>query len=196
MKTVTPLIALAIALGATSAVAIPVEALAVEERFADLCAAPMRCPSYGLTPGCPPHAMRPNVFKAELELYQKVLVFKLDIPSRVLQSPARLPLARKIHSFAAALEREAHACGWTAAKALASGSCKELFCASQPNCVVLHRHLPCPHALHARPSLSAMGIDFTRLAGYVGWPLSWASQASGDIDNEAMSLLAGLVLLG
>lgn len=196
MKTVTPLIELAIALGAADAAAMPVEALAVEERFADLCAAPVRCPGYGLAPGCPPHAMRPSAFKAELTQYQHALVFKLDIPSAVLQSPARLALARKIHHMAAALEHKAHSLGWTAARALASGSCKELFCANQEVCIVLHRHLPCPHALHARPSLSAMGIDFTRLAGHVGWPLSWVDQTSGHLDDGAMSLLAGLVLLG
>jgi predicted metal-binding protein len=193
------LIAQARSLGASAAVIIPARTLVVEERFAEMCAAPIRCPSYGLAPGCPPHAMSPPVFREQLGDYRHILVFKIDAPVTELMDERRLPIARRIHCIAATLERTACSQGVARAQGLASGSCKELFCAEQTACAVLSNRHPCRHPDLARPSLSALGINFTALAESVGWrfgridPSREPHQGTGD--EPAMGLMAGLVLL-
>lgn len=195
MTTLTQLIALARSLGADDAVAVPTGHLVIKEHFAALCAGPVRCPSYGLAPGCPPHAMAPSLFREQLKNFRQILVFKIDIPAADLLGDNRLPVARTIHHIAASLERAARTQGFPQARGLAAGSCKELFCGEEESCAVLHRQQPCPHSDRTRPSLSAVGVDFSALAASVGWEFGAIdpNQISGE---PAMGLMAGLVLLG
>lgn len=192
-KTINALIERAHALGATAAVIMPAKSLVVEDRFAEMCAAPQRCPSYGLAPGCPPHAIPPSVFREQLQQYRRILVFKIDAPISDLMGPERLGIARRIHRIAAALEQEALRRGLTRASGLAAGSCKELFCAKDADCVVLKYRQPCLHPNLARPSLSALGVNFTALAESVGWQFDKIDPTAND--ESAMGLMAGLVLL-
>jgi predicted metal-binding protein len=188
------LLAQARSLGASAAAIIPATALVVEDRFADLCAAPTRCPSYGLAPGCPPHAIRPALFREQLHHYHHVLVCKIDAPMAALLDERRLPLARSIHRIVATLEHAALSRGLRRARGLAAGSCKELFCGEEEGCAVLGDHLPCRHPDLARPSLSAMGVNFSSLAERVGW--QWGRPGIDQREGEpAMGLMAGLVLL-
>lgn len=187
---------LARALDATAAVLIPADAVIVADRFALLCAEPHRCPSYGLAPGCPPHAMRPVVFRELLHRCQQVLVFKIDAPMTALMGSERLAIARNIHRIAATIEHEAFRMGLPFARGLATGSCKELFCQQQEVCVVLAKKQTCPHAEDARPSLSALGVDFTLLAETLGWQLGKIDAPPAVTGDAAMGLMAGMVLLG
>ena len=189
------LIDLACALGATASVIIPAGVLVVEDRFAALCAEPFRCPSYGLAPGCPPHATRPEVFREQLRKYQQVLVFKIEAPVAALQGKARLEIAKTIHRIAATIELEAVNRGRSRARGLAAGSCKELFCPQQEACVVLEKKMLCLHATQARPSLSALGVNFTRLAEVAGWQFEKIETNGAAVDAPAMGLMAGMVLL-
>jgi predicted metal-binding protein len=182
-------------LGATATTLIPAEALVVEDRFAAMCAAPHRCPSYGLAPGCPPHAMPPSLFRELLHRYHQILVFKIDAPAAVLMGEERPALARTIHAIAAGLEQETERLGLVGAMGLAAGSCKELFCTQEEVCTVLEHHLPCPHAHLARPSLSALGVDFSALAKSAGWPFNRIGEQAEPTGEPAMGLMAGLVLL-
>lgn len=186
-------------LGATDAAIIPAHRLAVEDRFAEMCGAPARCPSYGLAPGCPPHAIKPSVFREQLAGCRYILVFKIDALVADLISEQRLTIAREIHRIAATLERAAVSRGWTQARGLAAGSCKELFCETEEQCVVLARQLPCRRPDVARPSLSAMGVDFAALAESVGWQFGRidppANTGQSTDGKPAMGLMAGLVLL-
>jgi len=193
-KTINALIERALALGATAAVIMPARSLVVEDRFAEMCAAPQRCPSYGLAPGCPPHAILPSVFREQLQQYRSILVFKIDAPISALMGPERVGIARRIHRIAAALEQEALHLGVVRARGLAAGSCKELFCAKDAACVVLRHQQPCRHPDLARPSLSALGVNFTALAESVGWRFDKIDPMVND--QSAMGLMAGLVLLG
>lgn len=195
MITLTLLIAHARALGADDAVAVPADSLVIKEHFAALCAEPHRCPSYGLAPGCPPHAMPPSLFRQQLKNYRHILVFKIDVPAVDLLGEKRLPVARAIHWIAAGLEQEARAQGFPQARGFAAGSCKELFCGEEDVCAVLHLRHPCPYVDRARPSLSAVGVDFSALAASVGWEYGAIdpNQTGGE---PAMGLMAGLVLLG
>lgn len=187
-------------LGATDAAIIPAHSLRIEDRFAEMCAAPTRCASYGLAPGCPPHAIKPSIFREQLKGYRYILVFKIDAPIADLMDERRLIIAREIHRLAATLERAAASRGWAQARGLAAGSCKELFCGAEASCVVLaNRQTCCLHPDVARPSLSAMGVDFAALAQSVGWQfgrINPATDPEQSTDSEpAMGLMAGLVLL-
>jgi len=189
------LLALAIALGASDAVLLPVKALVVEDRYAAMCAAPHRCPSYGLAPGCPPHAPLPEDFRAKLAGFRLVAVFKIDVPAADLLNENRLDAARSIHRIAAHLERAALGFGFGRACGMAAGSCKELFCADAAMCTVLEGSSPCRHPDLARPSISAVGIDFAALANRAGWPFARIDTDAASDNPPAMGLMAGLVLL-
>lgn len=117
------------------------------------------------------------------------------MPGHVLLGKGRLPIARRIHQIAALLEQKALDLHCTRVKALASGSCRELFCADQGCCVLLDYGLPCLHRDVARPSLSAMGIDFAALAQLLRWPLIWPDAMQEDA-RQQMAMLAGLLLVG
>lgn len=189
------LIDLALSLGATAASIVPAGSLVVEERLAALCAEPYRCPSYGLAPGCPPHALPPSLFRAQLAHFRHILAYKIDVPAADLLGERRLPVARTIHRIAAGLEQAALNRGFSQARGLAAGSCKELFCGEAEVCAVLHLRQPCPHADRVRPSLSAVGVDFGALATLVGWAFGAIDPNRTD-GEPAMGLMAGLVLLG
>lgn len=80
----------AVGLGAAiAAVILPAATLVVAERLAALCATPHRCPSYGLAPGCPPHAQSPARFREALRAYKWVLVFKIEARAADLQGAKR-----------------------------------------------------------------------------------------------------------
>ncbi|MCL2459600.1 MAG: DUF2284 domain-containing protein [Desulfobulbus sp.] len=189
------LLALAIALGATDAVLLPTEALEVEDRYAAMCAAPHRCPSYGLAPGCPPHAPLPADFRAKLAGFCLVAVFKIDVLAADLLNENRLDAARSIHRIAAHLELAAPRFGFGRACGMAAGSCKELFCADAATCAMLDGSFPCRHPDLARPSISAVGIDFAALANRAGWPFARIDTDAANDTSPAMGLMAGLVLL-
>ena len=53
---------------------------------------------------------------------------------------------------------------------------------------------PCLHPDLARPSLSAVGIDFAALAARAGWPFAQITPETA-ADVTSMALMAGLVLL-
>lgn len=189
------LITLALSLGASAAVVLATDALVAEERFAAMCGAPHRCPNYGLAPGCPPHAPSPAAFRALLTTYRFLLAFKIDAPVAELMGPARLNVVRTIHNIAAGVERAAQDQGLMHAKGMAAGSCKELFCADEQLCRVLTGGQPCRFPDLARPSISAVGIDFSALAARAGWPFGRIEPESSSDAQVATGLMAGLVLL-
>ena len=125
IATSTQLLHRARTLGASDAVFIAAASIVIQDHFAAMCGAPTRCPSYGLAPGCPPHAITPGQFRIELQQYQLALVFKIDVPIAALMGPKRLPIAGTIHLIAATLEQEALNLGWSKARGLAAGSCRE-----------------------------------------------------------------------
>ncbi len=189
------LLTLARDLGATDARIIPAAALVVEERFAAMCAEPHRCPSYGLAPGCPPHAIRPTEFQRLLDGFRHALVFKIDASLIDLCGDKRIAIARQIHRIAARVEDAADRHGFGQAFAIAAGSCKDLFCAESKTCLVLSGKRPCPHADTVRPSLSALGVNFALLAQSAGWAFAQPDAPDAAKGETSMAMLAGLVLL-
>ncbi len=181
-------------LGASATGLLPATNLVIEARFARMCAGPPLCPSYGLAPGCPPNAPTPEAFQRLVQDFHAVLVFKIDAPVTDLLGEKRLSLARTIHRIAATLEHSALSRGIKKAKGMAAGSCKELFCDEEEACVVLAKAAPCRYPGLARPSISAVGIDFAAIAHQLDWPFGKLTSANDDA-GPAMGLMAGLVLL-
>ncbi|PID72395.1 MAG: hypothetical protein CSB34_02260 [Desulfobulbus propionicus] len=179
--------------GASQAAWIGVDQLQVDERFALMCKNP-ECPSYGLSPGCPPHVMSPDAFKKMLKEYQHIVVFRIDMEQHQLHTGHRKGVARLIHHFAALVEQKALEVGYTAALGFGAGSCKELFCEQDASCQVLAGGL-CKHPDRARSSVSGVGIDVRALCEVIGWQLSWLEESGGNKPVD-MACMMGLTLVG
>lgn len=180
--------------GASEARLIEADRLRVDSHLAELCLPP-NCPHYGQSLNCPPHALNPERFRERLAQYEQALVFKFDLPGAVLLSEQRYAYARRVHQIAAALERQALAEGFAHALGLAAGSCKPLFCHDEVNCSALQPGGICRFPDQARPSLSAVGLDFFDLCGQLGWSIARITRAS-DPTETPPGMLAGIVLFG
>lgn len=180
-------------LGVSDVRIIPVDRIPIDPKFADFCREP-GCPGYGKSKSCPPHVMGPEKFRQFIRGFDDILVFKFDIPWPVLLSNDRLEVNRVVHETAAGLERFALELGYERARGFAGGSCRELFCASFPECRVLAGDGTCRHPDQSRESMSGMGVDFTALAAALGWEFKEKPGQGGD--GSSHGLMAGSVLLG
>jgi predicted metal-binding protein len=180
-------------LGVSDARLIDAARIRVEDDLAAICKDP-GCPGYGQGANCPPHVMKPEAFRELLGAYPRALVFKFDVPTEVLLGDGRFEVSRIVHETAAALERHALACGYAAARGLAAGSCKRIFCAEELDCRVLSEDGNCRHPEAARPSISGLGVNFFELSRTVDWPINKITSASNP-DEVPMGLMAGIVLL-
>lgn len=187
------LIRQALQLGVSDARLIHTSCLRVEDELARICEDP-GCPGYGQGAGCPPHVMKPEVFRRMLPEFPRSLVFKFDVPTAVLLGDGRYEISRLVHETAADLEGRALSFGYTAARGLAAGSCRRIFCAAEKDCPVIAESGPCRHPDAARPSISGLGVNFFELARTVGWPMARITSESRP-DQVPMGLMAGVVLL-
>ena len=183
----------ALQLGVSDARMIDAAQIRVEDDLARICEDP-GCPGYGQGANCPPHVMKPQAFRRLLSRYPRALVFKFDVPTEVLLGDGRFEVARLVHETAADLENQALACGYAAARGLAAGSCKRIFCTDEKTCRVIAEKGACRHADKARPSISGLGVNFFELARSVGWPMKKITRDSRP-DDVPMGLMAGIVLL-
>ncbi len=165
----------------------------VDEALAAICRDP-GCPGYGQGANCPPHVMPPAAFRELLRAFPQALVFKFDVPTKVLLGDERFNVAGLVHETAAALERQALVCGYADARGFAASSCRRIFCTSENDCRVLAEKGPCRHPDAARPSISGLGVNFFELARAVGWPINKITSDS-DPGEIPMGLVAGIVLL-
>ncbi len=181
-------------LGASDAKAIPAGSIVVEDRFAEMCAAP-QCPSYGLAPSCPPHVMKSHEFRELLGQYEHAITFKIDAPTVVLMGEGRRDIARLIHEMSSGIEKLTKDSGYPNSKGLAAGSCKMIFCYDQTRCAVLDGDHDCLFPEVARPSISGLGINFLELCKIVGWHVDIITSETNP-DDVPMGMLAGVVLIG
>jgi predicted metal-binding protein len=165
----------------------------VQEDLAKICEDP-GCPGFGQGANCPPYVMKPAAFRRLLKQFPRALVFKFDVPTEVLLGDGRFEVSRLVHETAATIEHQALACGFAAARGLAAGSCKRIFCAAENDCCVIAQDGPCRHRDMARPSISGLGVNFFELARSVGWSINKITQES-DPNQVPMGLMAGIVLL-
>ncbi len=101
---------------------------------AALCAAPRRCPSYGLAPGCPPPQPAAGEFRAELADYRWVLVFRIDVPAADLGTGKRLEVAGASTSWPPPWKPGRTGSALPAPAGWPRSSCFELYCADQGRC--------------------------------------------------------------
>lgn len=177
-------------LGADAAVWLAAAELVIEDRFVELCKE--GCPSYGLSPGCPPNAITPDQFRTMVKGYADVIVFRIDAPAEDLLGAQRLVVAKRVHYVSALVERKARDLGFCKSSGFAAGSCWELFCAEEP-CPVLACGFACRFQDLVRPSISALGVNVEKLCESVGWELRWSKGAEEGI---AMGMMIGMVLIG
>jgi predicted metal-binding protein len=185
---------LACRLGASNAKVISTREISVEDHLARLCSEP-RCENYGLSASCPPHVAGPSGLRKLLETFEQAVVFKIDVPSEILLSSNRREVFRALHEIAAAIEHAAVDLGYNNSTAYAGGSCKRLFCQDYTYCRVLEQEGECRNPHTARPSMSAFGINVSKLMEIAGWTMSRITQKT-EGDKISMAPICGLILVG
>jgi predicted metal-binding protein len=193
-RAISQLIEHSMQLGVSAAKSIPAHKVSVEARFADYCGQ-QPCPGFGKSINCPPHAMHPDQFRGLLAQHHTALVFKFDVPTKILQSDERLELFKKLHLCASELELKALDLGFNKAHGLAAGSCWQVFCADKGDCTALTDPSKCRYPHKARPSVSSQGVDVYKLCEELDWSINRITKET-DPDSVPMGLLAALVLLG
>ncbi|MFC1883182.1 DUF2284 domain-containing protein [Thermodesulfobacteriota bacterium] len=189
------LIQVAIGLGASYASAISASDIAVEDKLAGLCREP-QCENFGLSPSCPPHVSGPDGFRKLLEILEKAVVVKIDVPLSVLLSDERGEVMQLLHEIVAGVERSAIQMGYINSKAFAGGSCKKIFCPEESDCNVLKEGGQCRNPQYARPSMSGFGINVTKLMTVAGFNVDINFMDTKRTNDDSMSWVSGLVLIG
>ena len=139
--------------------------------------------------------MKPAEFRDLLTHYEHALVFKINVPTEILMSDGRLDVAKLIHEISAGIERLAKEIGYTNSRGFAAGSCKMIFCNEYAKCIVLDKNEDCRFPDQARPSLSALGVNFLELCKTLGWQFEKITKDTKP-DDVPMGIMAGMVLIG
>jgi predicted metal-binding protein len=186
----------ALELGADRAAIINTSDIAVSEAVAFKCRVP-RCPHYGSSANCPPHAPQPAQFQQVLSSFDKAILFNKRFAPEVMLRPEKDAERREafesIFQLTAKLESAAFYAGHYLAFGLAAGSCRRVLCHERDHCAVL-RGEACLFPALARPSMEAVGMDVFHLAASVGWDMQPVGRDahSGQV---AESSLSGIVVV-
>jgi len=190
--------------GATNAVFLKAESIAVDERVRLKCRVPL-CDDYGSNLMCPPYVMSVREFREVLAKYDWAILIQIKVPIpaemmeeiRLAEDVAALyksnkfldsyrkhftPIKLKLHRIVHKVEAQAFALGYRFATGFIAGSCK--LCAE---CVATSSHEPCRHPFRSRPSMEAVGIDAFKTAEKAGLPF--------DIPPKDKTVWNGLVLV-
>lgn len=187
------LIAAACRAGATEVRQISPGDIVVEPQMAEYCRQP-GCPNYGQSPSCPPHVAGPEAFRVLASRSRLALIVRIEVPSVVLFSDERREVMRLLHEVVAGIERAAARLGYSAAKAFAGGSCKDLFCSDHAECQVLSGSGSCRNPESARPSMSGFGVNVAKTLEAAGF--GGTGKNGPAVRGEAgTSWVAGLVLI-
>jgi predicted metal-binding protein len=179
--------------GAGSAAIVSTTDIVVDEKLAAFCRAPA-CDAYGRAASCPPHVGGPTEFRKRLQVFDWAIFLKIDVPTEILLSEERLHIYKLLHEIVAGVQKAAVEQGCPEARAFAGGSCKKIFCRSQPDCRVVDRGGLCRHPDYARPSMSGYGINVGELMNTAGWHMDRITRKT-DPDAVPMGSVSGLVLV-
>lgn len=182
----------ACASGASGAAVIDARKIVVDDDLADKCREP-RCENYGCSKRCPPHIGGPSRMRNRLRGYQKALFFRIDVPSEVLYSSDAREVFQLLHEVAAGIETKAREMGFPEALGYAGGSCRNLFCYDQVECLALAKG-QCRHPRRARPSMSGYGINVAKLFELSGWDMNRVA-GPPDRGDAKTAPVCGLVLI-
>lgn len=165
----------AIELGATDAKIITTDKVIVDDRVRAKCTYP-KCPAYGTNANCPPYAMDLPMVRKVVSGYRYAIFSKIEVPSEDIAGPeARksrgfIPFQVKNYEIVSKIESEAFYDGYHLALGFTDGHCKGAFCPTT-ECRALLPGQSCRHALKARSSMEAVGMDAYRMAASVGWDI-------------------------
>lgn len=187
------LVQLSCRLGASNAAVISTNDISVEDDLANLCRNP-KCENYGLSASCPPQVSGPSGFRKLLNNYKHAIVVKIDVPSEILLSDQRREIFRLLHEIVSTIEQSAVEMGFSASKAYAGGSCKELFCHDHADCRVLKKKEKCRNPKSARPSMSGFGINVSRLMEAAGMTYDMITEEA-EAEKISMGSVCGLVII-
>ncbi len=160
-------------LGASDAKIITTDMVLIDERVLAKCVYP-KCPSYGTSAHCPPHAMSLDLVRKVVNNFQYAIFTKLEVPSEeIAGTEARdrkltMRWRRKMYEIVSKLESDAFYDGYYLALAFAGGPCKSLFC-PDTDCSALVPGQPCRYPLRARSAMEAVGMDVFTMATKSGW---------------------------
>ena len=163
---------LAKGLGASDAVIIPSESIAVDERVRMKCRFPL-CTVYGRCMNCPPNTGIVEETRARVKLYKYAIVLKLDVTSdRVVGKKAvqeGLDDLRQLVKIISSVESAAFYDGYYFATGFSSASCSSLWCKGLECQALLGKG--CRVQAKSYASMEAVGIDVFRVAATVGWDI-------------------------
>lgn len=187
----------ALALGASRAVVVPVEAIPVDERVVLKCQIP-RCFGYGASAHCPPNTLKPAELRAQLAKYKQAVFFTVDVePEVIVRNKAtikeRIAAYLQVFKTVSELESMAFYDGHYLAFGFAAGSCRHSYCSREETCAALAGK-KCRFALFARPSMEAVGIDVYKLAASVGWDI-YPVGSGAAAEAVPKGTLAGIVIV-
>jgi predicted metal-binding protein len=165
----------AIEMGATDAKIIPTSDIVIDERVVAKCTYP-KCPGYGASANCPPHAMPIDQVRKVVEKFNYALFIKIDIPPEETAGKTAIrenlahPYRKKLFEIISKIESQAFYDGYHLALGFAGGSCKRVFCPDD-DCTALKPGKGCPHRLKARSPMEAVGMDVYTMATRAGWDI-------------------------
>ncbi|MFC1945472.1 DUF2284 domain-containing protein [Chloroflexota bacterium] len=165
----------AIKLGATDAKVITSDMVIIDERVRAKCIYP-KCSSYGTNAHCPPHSMNLQDARELIGKYEYGILIDLRVSTELFAGPnvvklrSSIPSGLKIYETVSKIEAEAFYDGYYLALGFGAGPCKPHFC-PDVECVALKQGQACSHALRARASMEAIGMDVYTMATKAGWDI-------------------------
>jgi len=183
----------AVELGANDARIISTDRIPIEDRIVEMCKKPP-CECYCMSANCPPHVTKPREARKWMLSYEVALLFKMDVPPRILFSEESLDVFSKTFVICTGLESLSHDLGYVHSKGLAAGPCKSVFCRNTP-CEALQNGGKCRYPSLGRPSMEALGVNVFRLVKDVGWKI-YPILKSTNPEDVPSGTLAGLLLVG
>jgi predicted metal-binding protein len=172
--------------GAAGAAVLRGDQVHVDSRVRIKCCIP-KCPEYGSSAHCPPHALDPDTVRELVQPFKYALLIKVEVPAQIIagKSDAKineqgriipnktlttlLKSYRKVNEIVTLIESQAFYDGHYLATAFAAGSCHAAYCNFQ-SCQVL-RNQPCRFPLKARSSMEGSSMDVFRMAAEAGWDI-------------------------
>lgn len=176
----------ALELGASGAAILTGEQVHVDSRVRIKCCIP-KCPEYGSSAHCPPHALDPEKVQELVKPFRYALLIKVEVPAQIIagKSDAKLDdqgrfipnktlttllkSYRKVNEIVTLIESQSFYDGHYLATAFAAGSCHAAYCNFQ-SCQVLNNQ-PCRFPLKARPSMEGCSMDVFKMAAEAGWDI-------------------------
>ncbi len=159
-------------LGATDAKIITADMVVIDERVRVKCSYP-KCMFYGTNAHCPPHAFDLEEIRKVVAKYRYGVFTRIDVATDQFAGPAVIRNGARggfmrTHDLVSKIESAAFYDGYHLALGFACGSCKSVFCPTEP-CSALMTGSACRHPSRARGSMECAGMDVFTMAARVGW---------------------------